>query len=40
LHTASRLGTTFFFYLLISVLGYLALGNAVPDNVLLVRPHF
>jgi hypothetical protein len=32
-----RLGTTFFFYLLVSVLGYMALGNGVPDNVLLVR---
>ncbi len=26
------------FYLLVSALGYLALGDAVPDNVLLVRP--
>lgn len=31
------LGTTVFFYMLISALGYLALGDAVPDNVLLVR---
>lgn len=31
-----RLGLTFIFYLLVSVLGYLALGDTVPDNVLLV----
>lgn len=34
LHNTS-LGVTFFFYLLVVVLGYMALGNAVPDNVLL-----
>ncbi len=37
LYPHPRLGTTFFFYLLVSVLGYMALGNGVPDNVLLVR---
>lgn len=29
------LGVTFFFYLLVSVTGYMALGDTVPDNVLL-----
>lgn len=32
----NSLGVTFFFYLLVSVLGYLSLGDYVPDNVLLV----
>lgn len=33
----ARLSTTFVCYIAISVLGYIALGDTVPDNVLLVR---
>lgn len=32
----ARLSTTFVCYMAISVLGYIALGDTVPDNVLLV----
>ena len=32
-----RMSTTFFFYMAVGVLGYMALGPSVPDNVLLVR---
>lgn len=32
---AVSMSTTFFFYMAVGVLGFMALGNAVPDNVLL-----